>query len=152
MVEIAAIEKMRNWYCERYLKQLMSKSAYANMMKNFDTPDHLKLKRGEKEPVYKMDSNALQRYKEKVLEGILNALHNSVLRYTYNRMCNKYGVLVDTYRNEYFADTGKTAKNILQIAHWLEFSNPAIHGLLKSYSHTAMEKNVFNMETEEGIA
>lgn len=116
---------------------------------SFDIPAHLKLKRGEKEPVYKMDSNALQRYKEEVLEGIPNALHNSVLHYAYNRMRDKYGVPVDTYRNEYFADTGKTAKNSLQIAHWLEFRNPAIRGLLKSCAHTAIEKNVFNIETAE---
>lgn len=110
-------------------------------------PPRLNLRRGEKEPVYKMDPNALQKYKEEVLEGIPNAMHNSVLHYAYNRMRDKYGVPIDTYRNEYFADTGKVAKNSLQIAHWLEFRNPAICGLLKSCVRTAIE--VSNTETKE---
>lgn len=114
----------------------------------FDIPVHLNLKRGEKDAVYKIDPNALQKYKNEVLEGIPSALHNSVLHYAYNRMRDKYGVPVDTYRNEYFADTGKVAKNSLQIMHWLEFRNPAIRSLLKTCVYSAMEKNVFPMKTE----
>lgn len=130
----------------------MSNAASGFMVKKGETdsdnfPPRLNLRRGEKEPVYKMDPNALQKYKEEVLEGIPNAMHNSILHYAYNRMRDKYGVPIDTYRNEYFADTGKTAKNSLQIAHWLEFRNPAIRGLLKSCVRTAME--VSNTETGE---
>ena len=99
----------------------------------------LKLKRGEKDPVYRVNPRSVQAFREDVLEGIPNALHNSVLHHAYTRMRNVYGVPVDTYRNEYFADTGKPSKNSLEIVHWLEFRNPAIRGLLKSCVQNAME-------------
>jgi len=108
----------------------------------------LKLKRGEKEAVYRTNPRSIQTFREEVLEGIPNAMHNSVLHYAYKRMRDVYGVPVDTYRNEYFADTGKNPKNSLEIVHWLEFRNPAIRGLLRSCVQNAMENSFANTKEE----
>lgn len=100
----------------------------------------LKLKRGEKDPVYKKKPDMIQKYKEEVLEGVPAAMHNSVLNYAYRRMRDVYGVPIDTYKNEYFADTGKAIRSSLDIAHWLEFRNPAIRGLLRCCVQAVMQE------------
>ena len=100
----------------------------------------LKLKREEQDPVYKKNPAEIQKFKDKVLDGIPNAMHNSVLHSAYNRMRDVYGVPVDTYQNEYFADTGKVAKNSIEIVHWLEFRNVAIRGLLRCCVQTVMQE------------
>lgn len=99
----------------------------------------LKLKRDIKDPIYKKNYDALKKYKESVLMDIPTAMHNSILSAAYTRMKNVYGVPADTYRNEYFADTGKKANSTLEIVHWLEFRNPAIHGLLRCCVETVMK-------------
>lgn len=101
----------------------------------------LKLKREEKDPIYKKRPEIIQKFKEQVLEGIPEAMHNSVLHSAYKRMRDVYGVPVDTYRNEYFADTGKVTKSSLEVVHWLEFRNPAIRGLLHCCVQTVMSEN-----------
>lgn len=100
----------------------------------------LKLKRKEKDPVYKKNPTEIQKFKDAVLDGIPNAMHNSVLHSAYNRMRDVYGVPVDTYQNEYFADTGKMAQSGIEIVHWLEFRNVAIRGLLRCCVQTVMKE------------
>lgn len=108
----------------------------------------LKVKRGDREPVYRTDPRKIQNFREEVLEGIPSAMHSSVLHSAYKRMRDVYGVPVDTYKNEYFAETGKPAKSSLEIVHWLEFRNPAIRGLLRSCVQNAMESSFSNAKEE----
>lgn len=99
--------------------------------KESGNPIVLQLKREPKKGlVYKKNPDEIDIYKKQILEGVPQSMHNHVLSRAYTRMRDVYGVPLDTYKNEYFADTGKLAKSTLEIAHWLEFRNPVIKGLL----------------------
>lgn len=108
---------------ERF-KELERSHANGNTIK-------LNLKRGDKMPVYKKRFDEMQTYRNEITANIPREVQNSVLSHAYTRMRDVYGVPLDTYKNEYFADTGKSAKSTLEIAHWLEFRNPVINGLLR---------------------
>lgn len=108
-------------------------------LKESGTPIVLQLKRDKKDLIYKKNPNELDIYRKQVLEGIPQPMQNHVLSRAYTRMRDVYGVPLDTYKNEYFADTGKLAKSTLEIAHWLEFRNPVIQGLLKCCVQTVSE-------------
>lgn len=108
-------------------------------LKESGTPIVLQLKRDKKDLIYKKNPSEIDIYKRQVLEGIPQPMHNHVLSRAYTRMRDVYGVPLDTYKNEYFADTGKLAKSTLEIAHWLEFRNPVIQGLLRCCVQTVSE-------------
>lgn len=108
---------------ERF-KELERSHANGNTIK-------LNLKRVDKMPVYKKRFDEMQTYRDEIVANVPREVQNSVLSHAYTRMRDVYGVPLDTYKNEYFADTGKSAKSTLEIAHWLEFRNPVINGLLR---------------------
>lgn len=100
-------------------------------MKSNGKNAELILKREPKGRIYKKRHDDVQKYKDNVLHGIPQPLRHNVLNHAYIRMRDVYGVPLDTYKNEYFGDTGKVANSTLDIAHWLEFRNPNIKGLLR---------------------
>ena len=99
----------------------------------------LKLKRSNNDPIYRRDEKSYKDYCKRTLQGVREDDWNLALKLGYDRMRDVYGVPVDTYKKEFFEDTGKRAKSSLEVAYWLEFRNPALKGLLRACIETEMD-------------